>query len=173
MGAGFLRFDAEKRPLTKTEKETLPLHPLDGAGGFKRHQTEPRMELYRDGATLYKCTPTETADLSFPPHHTQAERRQSESVPLQTQLIWLFVFLTIRCNFDRRNVQTEPTSSSTSHGCVVLLCVVCSEASKAGVSVSPEHHAKFYLTTILHSALYTFTAHRKILCSVCISDKTQ
>lgn len=32
---------------------------------------------------------------------------------------------------------------------------------------------QFYLTTILHSALYTFTAHRKILCSVCISDKTQ
>lgn len=56
---------------------------------------------------------------------------------------------------------------------VLFLCAVGSEVGKAGVSVSPEHHANFYLTTILHSALYTFTAHRKILCSVCISDKTQ
>lgn len=28
----------------------------------KCHQTKPRMGLYRDGATLYKCTPTKTAD---------------------------------------------------------------------------------------------------------------
>lgn len=76
-------------------------------------------------------------------------------------------------NFDKDNIQTEPKSSLISL-CLSLLIlwVVCSEASKDGVSVSPEHHAKFYLTTILHSALYTFTAHRKILCSVCISDKT-
>lgn len=76
-GAAVLQFGAEKRTLIQTERMTLPLHPLDGAGGSQNaqkktcHQTKPRMELYRDGATLYKCTPTKTADLSSPPHYTQ------------------------------------------------------------------------------------------------------
>lgn len=32
---------------------------------------------------------------------------------------------------------------------------------------------QLYLTAIFHSALYTFMAHRKIHCSVCISNETQ
>lgn len=124
-GAGFLRFEAEKRPLTKTEKETLPLHPLDGAGGLKRHQTKPRMELYRDGATLYKCTPTETADLSFPPHYTRAERHHFMAplwISSPSELNWFgFCFLTICCNF---NVQTEAEFFNQPWLCrVSLYCV--------------------------------------------------
>lgn len=128
------------------------------------------MELYRDGATLYKRTPTETADLFLPSSlHTSREALRPSHVPFKLDCFGLF-----GNDFDKDGVQTEPKSSLISlRQLLLILWVVCSEASKAGVSVSPEHHAKFYLTTILHSALYTFTAHRKILCSVCISDKTQ
>lgn len=118
-GAGFLRFEAEKRPLTKTEKETLPLHPLDGAGGFKRHQTEPRMELYRDGATLYKCTPAETADLSFPPHYTQAESQNQ--LPF-TRNWFGFLFL-LQFGQRRRPQRTTEFFNQPRLGLVVL-CVV-------------------------------------------------
>lgn len=42
---------------------------------WNSHQTRPRMGLYRDGATLYRCTPTKTADHTLPPpQYTQAER---------------------------------------------------------------------------------------------------
>lgn len=49
-GAGFLQIEAEKRPLTQTEKETLPPHPLDGAGGSK---TPP--DQTKDGAVQRRC----------------------------------------------------------------------------------------------------------------------
>lgn len=77
-GAVILQFGAEKRTLRQTERVTLPPHPEGGAGGSQKsaekyHQTKPRMGLYRDGATLYKCTPTKTAALTSPPHYTQAD----------------------------------------------------------------------------------------------------
>lgn len=72
-GAVVLQFGAEKRPLIQTERVTLPPHPLDGTGRSKYHQAKARMELYRDGATLYKCTHAKTADLSSPPHYTQTD----------------------------------------------------------------------------------------------------
>lgn len=57
----------EENSDTDRECDSAP-HPPGGAGGpqechGKNLQTTPRMELYRDGATLYRCTQMETADL--------------------------------------------------------------------------------------------------------------
>lgn len=69
----------EENSETDREGDSAP-HPLGGAGG--PHQSaesttrpKPRMGLYRDGATLYKCTPMETAALTSLPYYTPAGSR--------------------------------------------------------------------------------------------------
>lgn len=73
--AVILQCGAEKRPLRKDRESDSVPHPQGSAGGsnvcLNYHQPKPRMGLYRDGATLYKCTPTKTADHTSPPHYTQ------------------------------------------------------------------------------------------------------
>lgn len=56
-GAVILQFRSrEGNSDTDREGDSAP-HPLGGAGGsLEYHQTKLRMGLYRDGATLYKCT---------------------------------------------------------------------------------------------------------------------
>lgn len=48
------------------------------------------MELYRDGATLYKCTPTKTADLPSPPHYTQADNGSLYSLLISVHTYWAY-----------------------------------------------------------------------------------
>lgn len=80
LGAAIIHFGAEKRTLRQTERVTLPPHPLGGAGGSQKcalstTRPTPRMGLYRDGATLYKCTPTKTAALASPSSlHTRRQQ---------------------------------------------------------------------------------------------------
>lgn len=69
----------EENSDTDRECDSAP-HPPGGAGGpqechRKNLQTTPRMELYRDGATLYRCTQMETADLC-PSSSLLTNRRQ-------------------------------------------------------------------------------------------------
>lgn len=132
-GATILQCGAEKRTLRQTERVTLPPHPLGGAGGSQKtaekyHQTKPGMGLYRDGATLYKCTPTKTADLTSPPHYTQADSNSLYSLlvslqhydqcmlRLMTKTFNLLAALHLAC----QSCPFECTS------------VVCSEARKVG-----------------------------------------
>lgn len=88
----------------------------------KHSQTTPRMELYRDGATLYKCTPTETADHSPPPHYAQVG---------DSSLYRLCVFPFLKLGY-------YLWRDLPSLVFLLLLCVV--RWGRLGVSVSPEHH---------------------------------
>ena len=182
--AVILQFGAEKRTLRQTETLTLsPIHWVELVGRKwlqeKTHQTRPRMGMYRDGATLYKCTPTKTA-VPCTPHSSVHTSRQELFSQDKLLVNWCYTkALQGQYMFSFLSEKQWDLHKFASHWCcwtclLVFTTVVCSEVREAArVSVSSDTMLRLYLTAIFHSALYTLTAHRKILCSVCISDKTQ
>lgn len=77
-GVALPRFKAEKRTLTDRESDSAS--PSTGwrwwasEDSVEYHQTSPGRGVYRDGATLYKCTPTKTAALALTTSHTSRQQ---------------------------------------------------------------------------------------------------
>lgn len=125
-GAAVLQFGAEKRTLIQTESVTLPpIHRVvlvDHKSATEINlQTTPRMELYRDGATLYRCTQTETADLG-PSSSLHTSRRQLTLLSFQFCVAEGFLFLFVR--FDSKTYSKLSLAQ-------FLCSVVCGEVREA------------------------------------------